>query len=128
VLDLILDTHAAIWWWTELPKLTPTARTAIERAQTVHVSAISALEITIKYRTGKLDVLGDPAVNYRPLMELNGFLTLDVTDGDALRAGLMPGVHRDPFDRVIAAQALERGLTVVTCDSALAAFGCKVLW
>ncbi len=126
--DLLLDTHAAIWWWTGLPRLTATARMAIESAKTISVSAISALEITIKYRIGKLHVLGDPAVNYGPLMERNGFIALDITGTDALRAGLLPGDHRDPFDRLIAAQALDRGLTVVTCDAAIAAFGCKVLW
>ncbi len=126
--DLLLDTHAAIWWWTELPRLTISARNLIETARSISVSAISALEITIKYRVGKLDVLGDPALSYQPLMERNGFITLAVDDGDALRAGLLPGLHKDPFDRVIAAQALNRGLSVVTCDAAFAAFGCKVLW
>ncbi len=126
--NLLLDTHAALWWWTELPKLTAAAQHAIESARSISVSAISALEITIKYRVGKLDVIGDPALSYRPLMDRNRFTALAVDDGDALRAGLLPGSYKDPFDRVIAAQALNRGLTVVTRDAAFAAFGCKVLW
>jgi PIN domain nuclease of toxin-antitoxin system len=126
--DLLLDTHAALWWWTDLPGLTPAARTAIEASRTVSVSAISALEVAIKYRIGKLDMLGDPAINFPRLMDAHNFSRVDVTEAHALVAGLLPGPHRDPFDRMISAQALASGMTVVTRDPAFAAFGCKVLW
>lgn len=126
--DLLLDTHAALWWWTDLPKLSGAARAAIESAPIVSVSAISALEIAIKYRTGKLNAIGDPANSYRALMDRNDFREIAVTAQVALDAGLLRGLHRDPFDRVIAAQALDRGLTVVTCDAEIAAFGCRTLW
>jgi PIN domain nuclease of toxin-antitoxin system len=126
--DLLLDTHAALWWWTGLPGLTLAARTAIESAVSVNVSAISALEIAIKYRIGKLDMIGDPAANFPGLVEAHGFKRLDVTDRHALVAGLLPGNHRDPFDRVISAQALVEGLTIVSGDQAFFTFGCKVLW
>lgn len=92
------------------------------------VSAIAALEVAIKYRIGKLDMIGDPATNFPRLMETHRFNRVEVTEAHALVAGLLPGEHRDPFDRMIAAQALAGGLTVVTCDPAFAAFGCKVLW
>ena len=128
MVDLLLDTHAALWWWTGLPGLTSTARTAIETSGSAYVSAISALEIAIKYRNGKLDMIGNPDTNYPELMNAHRFERLDITEQHALAAGLLAGAHRDPFDRVIAAQALSEGLTVVTRDPAFAAFGCKVLW
>jgi PIN domain nuclease of toxin-antitoxin system len=126
--DLLLDTHAALWWWTGMQGLTPAARTAIEVSESVRVSAISALEIAIKYRIGKLDMLGDPAANFPRLMDAHDFVRLPITEQHALMAGLLPGKHRDPFDRMIAAQALTDDLTVVTRDPQFAAFGCKVLW
>ena len=125
---LLLDTHAALWWWRASPLLTATARLAIEETETLYVSVASAFEVAIKHRIGKLDDIGDPAVRYPALMAQHGFVALQVTERQALRAGQLPGSHGDPFDRLIAAQALEEGLTVVTCDRQFAAFGCKVLW
>lgn len=126
---LLLDTHAAIWWWLDMPMLGARARRAIAaEAEAVFVSAVSAVEIAIKFRIGKLAEFGDPATRYPALMARNGFIGLDITEAHGLRAGLLPGEHSDPFDRLIAAQALENRLTVVTRDPAFAAFGCKVLW
>lgn len=95
---------------------------------TIYVSVASAYEVANKHRLGKLDVIGDPALKYPALMIEHGFVELSITGPQALRAGRLPGEHRDPFDRLIAAQALEDGLVVVTCDPKIAAFGCKVLW
>ena len=92
------------------------------------VSSVSGYEIALKWRLGKLAMIEDPAVNYPLLMTRNKFESLAVTDAHALRAGLLSDSHRDPFDRLIAAQALEEKLTVVTRDPAFAAFGCKTLW
>lgn len=125
---LLLDTHAALWWWRESPLLSATAFQAIEEATRPNVSVASAFEVAIKHRLGKLDDIGDPAIRYPALMDQHAFVALLVTERHALRAGRLPGSHRDPFDRLIAAQALEDGLTVVTRDPAIAAFGCKVLW
>lgn len=126
---LLLDTHAAIWWWLDSPRLASRAKTAIiADARTIYVSAVTAIEIAIKFRIGKLAEFGDPMTKLSALMDTNGFESLSITEGHALAAGLLPGVHRDPFDRLIAAQALAEGLTVVTCDPEFAGFGCKVLW
>lgn len=126
---LLVDTHAAVWWWKESPRLGRDARAAIaSRTNTVWVSAISAIELAIKYRIGKFDEIGDPAVGYPRLMARSGFVDLPINHSHALTAGLLPGDHRDPFDRIIAAQALLEGLTAVTCDDAFAAFDCTVLW
>ena len=125
---LLLDTHAALWWWRDTPRLGSAARAAIENGGDIAVSAISAFEISLKWRLGKLAMIDDPAVNYPLLMARNSFTDLTVSQAHALAAGLLPGDHRDPFDRIIAAQALTDGLTVITRDPAFAAFGCKVLW
>lgn len=125
---LLLDTHAALWWWRDIPRLGKQARAAVEDGGAISVSVVSAFEIGLKWRLGKLTMIDDPAVNYPLLMASNHFVGLAVTATHALRAGLLPGGHRDPFDRLIAAQALEERLTVVTRDPAFAAFGCKVLW
>ncbi len=125
---LLLDTHVALWWWRDLRRLSPAARLAIETTSTIFVSAISAFEIGQKWRLGKLPMIDDPALNYPRLMAENRFAALAISDTHSLAAALLPGDHRDPFDRLIAAQALAEGLTVVTRDPAIAAFGCKVLW
>lgn len=127
-LRLLLDTQAALWWWRDLDRLGPGARAAIEDGEDILVSSISAYEIALKWRLGKLPMIDDPLVNFPILMAQNDFQTLAMTESHALRAGLLPVQHRDPFDRIIAAQALEERLTVVTCDPQIAAFGCKVLW
>ena len=111
------------------PLLGARARRALTAdEQPTFVSAVSALEIGIKFRIGKLPEFGDPALLYPRLMARDGFTALPVTESHALAAGLLPGEHRDPFDRIVAAQALAEGLTVLTIDPAFAAFGCRVLW
>lgn len=100
----------------------------MEEGQPVFVSAVAAIEIAIKFRIGKLAEFSDPLTRFPALMLAGRFESLAITQSHALRAGLLPGGHRDPFDRLIAAQALEERLTVVTRDPAFAAFGCKVLW
>lgn len=128
-MSLLLDTHTAIWWWLDSPRLGPAAREAIIAGdRPVAVSAVCGLEIAIKYRIGKLPEFGDPETRFPALMAANQFDSLHVTDAHALRAGLLPGDHRDPFDRLLAAQALIEDMTVVTRDPAFAAFGCKTLW
>ena len=126
---LLLDTHAVIWWWTNSPLLGDGARSALVAGDyPVFVSAVTALEIAIKFRIGKLPVFGDPAADFPAMMIANRFERLPVTENHALSAGLLPGPHRDPFDRLIAAQALAEGLTVATRDPEFARFGCRILW
>lgn len=125
----LLDTHAAIWWWTEDPRLGDKAQEAIfNGAAPIYVSTASVWEIAIKNSAGRLTEIDDFAEQYRPLMEANGFISLPVKDKHALQGGYMAGAHRDPFDRLIAAQALLEKLTVITRDPEIAAFGCQVLW
>ncbi|WP_375395389.1 type II toxin-antitoxin system VapC family toxin [uncultured Sphingomonas sp.] len=129
MIRLLLDTHAALFWWSGSAKLGVAARDAIADADAaIFVSAASAWEVATKFRIGKLDDIGDPVEHYPRLMAHHGFETLGITMVHGLRAGAMPGTHRDPFDRLIAAQALIEDLTVITRDREIAKFGCKVLW
>lgn len=126
--QLLLDTHSLFWWWLEDPKLSPAALGAIADADVVCVSSVAALELSIKHRLGKLPE-GDKVVPlFRWLMGRDRFRMLPVTIVHGLHAGAYKLAHRDPFDRVLAAQAELEGLTLITRDPAFADFPCETLW
>lgn len=126
---LLLDTHTLIWWWLEDPSLSEIARAATSApGADILVSAVSGFEIAQKVRHGKLPVMTEPLARYSDYVVDEGFAHLAISVKHAVRAGLLPGEHRDPFDRLLAAQALIENLTVVTRDPAFAAFGCRTLW
>ena len=125
----LLDTHALIWWWLDAPQMGKSGGDAIgSPANDIFVSAATVWEIATKWRIGKLPEIEDPESQYAPLMARNGFVSLPIDDTHTMRAGLLPGEHRDPFDRLIAAQALIEGLTVITRDPVFTAFGCDAIW
>jgi PIN domain nuclease of toxin-antitoxin system len=125
----LLDTVALLMWWTEPDRLGRRARDLIEERQAVqHVSPVSVWEIANKDRLGKLPQVRQFATEQAALVRANGFRTLELTSDHALRAGYLPGPHRDPFDRLLAGQALVEGLAVVTNDPEIARFGCEVFW
>ncbi len=114
---LLLDTHAFLWAASDPDQLRPDARAAIEdTANAVFVSAAVAWEISIKVALGKLTVPADPAVWFPARVRSSAFRGLDISAAHALAAGGLPGVHRDPFDRIMIAQAQSEGLTFVTRD------------
>lgn len=86
------------------------------------------MEVATKNRVGKLNDIGNPLERFPALMAANRFISLPFSQDQALLAGLLPGDHRDPFDRLIAAQALDLDYMILTCDPAFTDFGCKVLW
>ena len=110
---LLLDTHVLLWWLAD-DFLSPPAQQALSDVHSaVFVSAASAWEISIKKKLGKL-VAPDDLVNQ---LAANGFNALPILVADGLLAGALPSYHRDPFDRMIIAQAMRESLTVVTRDS-----------
>ena len=119
---LLLDTNALVRW--HLDKLRPAAVRTVQRAELVVVSAISAWEIAVKGAVGKLD-LEDTVAD---IVARNRFLPLPVTirHGDLLRD--LPGHHSDPFDRLLIAQALDEGLTILTSDRAFEPYRVPVVW
>ena len=128
-MQLILDTHALIWWWGNDSRLPGRIRELLEaRESVVYVSAVSALEIAIKVRIGRLPQMAQRVTQFHEGVRDDGFHHLNLHYAHAVRAGLLPDEHRDPFDRTIAAQALIENLPIVTCDRAFATFGCAVIW
>jgi PIN domain nuclease of toxin-antitoxin system len=122
---LLLDTHALLWWLAEPCRLSRAASAAIaEPSNQVFVSAATAWELATKVRLGKLEI-AEPLLSDLPqLLAAQGFELLSVE----LRAGGYRQAHRDPFDRLLAAQAELESLTLVSIDRALRDFPCRLLW
>jgi PIN domain nuclease of toxin-antitoxin system len=128
-LKLLLDTHALLWWWKDDPRLSKRAAAAIaDEANTVLVSAGSAWEIAIKYRIGKLPGAEIAVRDFNELIASDGFTHLAISYQHALKAGTFANEHRDPFDRMLAAQALIEGAMLVTDDAAMKGFRAKCVW
>ena len=126
---LLLDTHAFLWWLAGNRRLSRAARRAVENTSNdVVVSAASAWEITTKHRVGKLPEAEAVALDVSGSIAGQGFDELAITVADAERAGRLPGAHRDPFDRVLIAQALAHDLTVVSLDRVFDGYGVSRLW
>jgi PIN domain nuclease of toxin-antitoxin system len=127
---LLLDTVAFIFWHADSPRLSPSARRALLEApqRAVYVSAASAFEIATKVRLGKLSVPSAMLNDFAYVVEADGFRLLDVDAASAIRAGQLASEHRDPFDRLIGAQALMLKGAVVTNDAAFTALGVEILW
>ncbi len=116
-MELLLDTHVFLWAAADPDRLRPEARLAIEDSNNrIFVSASVAWEIGIKVALGKLTVPADPVVWFPARIRSMGFHALNITVEHALAAGSLPDIHRDPFDRIMIAQAQIEGLTFVTRD------------
>ena len=126
---LLLDTHALLWWLDGDRSLTRRARTAItDEDNVIFVSAASAWEITTKARLGKLPGADAVAADVVGSVASQGFSSLDITMLHAQRAGRLPGAHRDPFDRMLIAQAQLEDLMLVSNETAFDAYGVSRLW
>ncbi|MCA0242576.1 MAG: type II toxin-antitoxin system VapC family toxin [Proteobacteria bacterium] len=121
---LLLDTQVFLWAVAGSPLLKPATRRVIEGAEEVHVSAASLWEIALKTRLGKLKA--DPAA-LAAAIDASGFIELPVSAAHAAGIVQLPLHHRDPFDRMLVAQALAEPLRLLTADAALAAYGEIVL-
>lgn len=125
----LLDTHALLWWLLANPKLTSRASAVIENgAQDIYVSAASAWEITTKHRLGKLPDADEIAGDVEGRIRQEGFIPLPVSMREAELAGRLKGAHRDPFDRMLIAQAILGTITLVSNERIFDAFGVARLW
>jgi PIN domain nuclease of toxin-antitoxin system len=125
----LLDTHALLWWLSDDPALTTAARKIIAETNNVlFVSAASAWEIATKVRLGKLPTAGDLAADFTGCMEREGFQILAISGEHAVRAGLLPGAHKDPFDRMLIAQAQAENMAIVSNEARFDAYGVRRLW
>jgi PIN domain nuclease of toxin-antitoxin system len=112
---VLLDTHSLLWFAYGNPKMSNLARQTIaSRDNEVFVSAASAWELTTKFRLGKLPAASKWAAEFRARLRSLGFQELAVTVEHGQRAGLLPGNHKDPFDRMLIAQAQAENLPIVS--------------
>ena len=126
---VLLDTHAFLWWMAGDPRLVESARRAIaDNDNDVLISAASAWEIATKHRLGKLPEADALADDIRGCIADQGFYELAVSVADADRAGRLTGPHRDPFDRMLIAQAQARDLVLVSNEKAFDRYGVRRLW
>ena len=126
---LLLDTHALLWWLLDSPELSATARAAIAAPdQRVLVSAASAWELATKFRIGRLPEAEDIVANLPQYLRKQRFEALPISVEHALAAGQLPGPHRDPFDRLLIAQAQIERAAVVTVDGVFGEYGAIVVW
>lgn len=121
-MNLLLDTHTALWWFNGDRLFAGAADVIEDPDNLVHVSVASIWEISIKQTIGKLTISDD---FYTFVYE--DFEPLHITISDARAAGSLPRHHRDPFDRMLVAQALARDLTLVSRDRALSRYGVKLI-
>jgi PIN domain nuclease of toxin-antitoxin system len=127
-LRILLDTHAWLWMTLTPERLSSHARTLVEaREHALYLSAASAWEIAVKYSQGKLR-LPDPPLKYVPSrLEQLGVLPLPIDEVHALHVATLPVHHRDPFDRLLIAQAQLEHLPILTSDPVFAAYDVRTI-
>jgi PIN domain nuclease of toxin-antitoxin system len=126
---LLLDTHALLWWLDGDASLSQIAREAIaDEANEIFLSAALAWEITTKHRLGKLPGAAPVAADVGACVSRQGFLELPIMMAHAQKAGSLAGPHRDPFDRMLIAQAMLESLVLVSNELAFDDYGMRRLW
>ncbi|SFD81363.1 type II toxin-antitoxin system VapC family toxin [Streptomyces aidingensis] len=120
---LLLDTHVVLWWLSDSPELSEETKILLDTEPGVCVSAVSPWEVAIKQSLGKLKGPDDLPERVRDCQ----FRSLPITAGHGVRAGRLPHHHRDPFDRLLVAQAQTEGLTLVTRDQHIPRYDVPVL-
>lgn len=129
-MKVLLDTHVFLWWVSDRGRnLTPTARQVIEDpTNEVYVSAVTGIEVASKAARGRLELPG-PAEAYVPdRLARHGFAILAIDMPHALRAGGLPQLHRDPWDRLLVAQAQLESMPIVTADPIVGQYDVDVIW
>jgi PIN domain nuclease of toxin-antitoxin system len=127
VTNLLLDTNAFIWYSEDDSKLPESIKLEIETADSVYISIASLWEIAIKLSIGKLSLRS----NYESIessLEPAGISLLPISFNDTVRVMNLPLHHRDPFDRILIAQAINNSLTLVSCDAAFTAYPIQLRW
>jgi PIN domain nuclease of toxin-antitoxin system len=128
-LNLLLDTHAFLWWIAGSAALSLRARAAIEdTGNPVFVSAASAWEITTKCRLGKLQGAVMIAADLTSVLVSQGFTSLPISLAHGQAAGALPGPHKDPFDRMLMAQAMLDDMLLVSNEERFDVYGVRRLW
>jgi len=128
-LKALLDTHALLWWLDGDERLPLIAREWInDQEHVVLVSAASAWEIATKVRIGKLPGAIKVAEQFHSCLLEQGFTPLAISTDHALRAGSLPGPHRDPFDRMLIAQAQAENVPLISNETLFDGYGIRRIW
>jgi PIN domain nuclease of toxin-antitoxin system len=126
---LLLDTHALLWWFSDDPALPKSCRKLIAQSDySVFVSAVSAWEIATKFRLGRLPSASELVQDFGSYLDREKFLSLPVSYDHGVRAGMLPGPHRDPFDRMLIAQAEVEKLFIVSNEKIFDQYGVGRVW
>jgi PIN domain nuclease of toxin-antitoxin system len=129
VTRVLLDTHVVLWLLTEPRRLSRRSRELLADLETaVVISSVSAYEIARKHQLGRLAEAQGVVEGYHEHLRRLQAEELALTAAHALMAARLPGPHRDPFDRLLAAQSIVEGLSIVTRDTALSDLGAPTLW
>ena len=128
-MKLLLDTCTFLWLASGSKKVSQTATDAFLNPENErYLSAVSAWEIAIKYSLGRLPLPRKPALYVMHIREKSGVETLAFDEESALHTSRLPKLHGDPFDRMLVAQAIVHGMTIVTPDDEIAQYAARVLW
>lgn len=126
---ILLDTHALVWWLCDAPLLSRTSREHLgDASNTPVISAASAWELAIKFQLGRLPEAELLITDFSGLMERLGFELLPISAEHGIRAGTLPGPHKDPFDRMLAAQSQAENIPIVSNDTVFDSYGVRRLW
>jgi PIN domain nuclease of toxin-antitoxin system len=126
---LLLDTCAFLWFQADSPELSPVVRAQIlDPANEVYLSAVSVWEIAREYAQGRISLPSHPSTLIPAIRQDSGIESLSFTESDALAAEKLQLFHKDPFDRMLIAQALMGGLVIVTSDRAFEPYPVRVIW
>ena len=129
LMKILVDTCTFLWIASESPRLSRTAATVfLDVNNERYLSAASAWEIGIKHAIGRLPLPQRPDVFVPMIREASGISSLDIDEESALHAGRLPALHSDPFDRMLVAQALVHGMTILTPDPHIEQYAVRVLW
>jgi len=125
----LLDTHTFLWWLLDVPNLSVECRQILDDgANEILLSVVSGYELAYKAHVGRLTLPEAPDAYVRSRLAANGFGALSIELSHALRAASLPVIHRDPFDRLLVAQAQLEGLPIMTADPAIAQYDVDVIW
>lgn len=126
---LLLDTHALLWWFSDDPALPASSRKLIAQSgSSIFVSAVSAWEISTKFRLGRLPSASDLVQDFGGYLERDRFLSLPLSSDHGVRAGMLPGPLKDPFDRMLIAQAETEKLFIVSNERVFDQYGVRRIW
>ncbi|MGC2063172.1 MAG: type II toxin-antitoxin system VapC family toxin [Thermodesulfovibrionales bacterium] len=125
----LLDTHALLWWLSDDPRLPQTVRDIISDGNSeLYFSAAGCWEIAIKAQLGKITLPEKPGVFISDQLTLNSIQSLPIQSSHALNVFNLPPLHRDPFDRILVAQAQLENMPIITSDALIALYQVKTIW